>query len=246
MAALRRRLKDVARSRETQRARRVESAIPRVALAGYTNAGKSSLMNALSGAAVSVGDALFETLDPTTRRVELDGQEVLISDTVGFIRHLPHQLVTAFSATLEEAREADLVLHVADASEPEGPRATRAAAVNEVLAEIGAAEVPRLLVLNKIDLVNADERQALANRHPDAVQVSALTGEGLPALGARLAEAARARLTTFEATIPFALTGLVATVYAEGSEVRQEADRRGHPRAGADAAGRPPLGSPRP
>jgi len=223
MAALRRRLKDVARSRETQRARRVDSPVPRIALAGYTNAGKSSLMNALSGAGVRVDDALFETLDPTTRRVELDGHEVLVSDTVGFIRHLPHQLVTAFSATLEEAREADLVLQVADASEPEGPRAARAAAVDEVLAEIGAAEVPRLLVLNKIDLVDADGRQALANRHPDAVRVSALTGEGLEALRRRLAEAARARLTPFEATIPFALSGLVATVYAQGSEVRQEA-----------------------
>ena len=175
MATLRRRLKDVARSRGTQRAGRSDSPIPRIALAGYTNAGKSSLMNALSGAGVSVNDALFETLDPTTRRVELAGHEVLLSDTVGFIRHLPHQLVKAFSATLEEAREADLVLHVADASELEGPRAVRAEAVDEVLAEIGAAEVPRLHVLNKIDLVDADERQALTNRHPDAVQVSALT-----------------------------------------------------------------------
>ena len=144
MATLRRRLRDVARSRETQRARRVDSAMPRVALAGYTNAGKSSLMNALTGAGVSVDDALFETLDPTTRRVELDGHEVLLSDTVGFIRHLPHQLVTAFSATLEEAREADLVLHVADASEPEAHRGrARAAAVDEVLEEIGAARGAR-------------------------------------------------------------------------------------------------------
>ncbi len=227
MATLRRRLADVARSRETQRARRADSPIPRVALTGYTNAGKSSLMNALTGAGVSVDDALFETLDPTTRRVELDGHELLLSDTVGFIRHLPHQLVDAFSATLDEAREADLVLHVADASEPEGPRAARAAAVDEVLAEIGAAEIPRILVLNKVDLVDADGRQALANRHPGAVQVSALTGEGLDRLAARLAEAARERLTPLDVTIPFSQGGLVATVYAEGSEVHQEATEAG-------------------
>ncbi len=227
MATLRRRLKDVARSRETQRARRADSGIPRVALTGYTNAGKSSLMNALTGAGVSVDDALFETLDPTTRRVQLDGHELLLSDTVGFIRHLPHQLVDAFSATLDEAREADLVLHVADASEPEGPRATRAAAVEEVLSEIGAGELPRVLVLNKIDLVGAEGREALANRHPDAVLVSALTGEGLDRLASRLAEAARARLTPLDVTIPFTQGGLVATVYAEGSEVRQEATDQG-------------------
>jgi GTP-binding protein HflX len=222
MATLRRRLKDVARSRETQRARRAASAIPRVALTGYTNAGKSSLMNALTGAGVSVDDALFETLDPTTRRVELDGHEVLLSDTVGFIRHLPHQLVKAFSATLEEVRDADLILHVADASEPEPRRAAQARAVAEVLDEIGAAEVPRLLVLNKIDLVGPDDRRALANRHPDAVQVSATTREGLDALAERLAEAARARLTPVELTIPYAQSGLIATVYSDGREVEQE------------------------
>ena len=145
MAALRRRLRDVSRSRETQRERRGVSAVPQIALAGYTNAGKSSLMNALTGAGVTADDTLFETLDPTTRRLEAEGQEVLLSDTVGFIRRLPHQLVTAFSATLEEVREADLVLHVADASEPEGRRAAQADAVAEVLDEIGAADVPRML-----------------------------------------------------------------------------------------------------
>ena len=223
MATLRRRLREVARSRETQRERRVASPTPRVALAGYTNAGKSSLMNALSGAAVSVDDALFETLDPTTRRIDCDGHEILLSDTVGFIRHLPHQLVTAFSATLEEAREADLILHVADASESEPRRADRARAVDAVLEEIGAADVPRLLVLNKIDLLPPEERLALAFRHPDAIQVSAVTGDGLDELGHRLAEVARTRLVSLDVTIPYAQGALIAAVYADGSEVTQEA-----------------------
>ena len=227
MATLRRRLRDVARSRETQRERRVAAALPRVALAGYTNAGKSSLMNALTDAGVRADDALFETLDPTTRRLGADGHELLLSDTVGFIRNLPHQLVTAFSATLEEVRDADLILHVADAAEPEARRAGQARAVAEVLDEIGAAEVPRLLVLNKVDLVDADARAALANREPAAVQVSAATGEGLDDLRVRLADAARSRLTPIDLTIPYAMAGLIAAVYSDGREVEQEATEAG-------------------
>jgi GTP-binding protein HflX len=227
MATLRRRLRDVARSRETQRERRVAAALPRVALAGYTNAGKSSLMNALTDAGVRADDALFETLDPTTRRLEADGHALLLSDTVGFIRNLPHQLVTAFSATLEEVRDADLILHVADAAEPEARRDAQARAVVEVLDEIGASEVPRLLVLNKIDLVPAAERLALANREPGAVQVSAATGEGLDDLRHRLADAARSRLTPVELTIPYAQAGLISAVYSDGREVEQEATAEG-------------------
>jgi GTPase len=227
MATLRRRLRDVARSRETQRERRVAAALPRIALAGYTNAGKSSLMNALTGAGVSADDALFETLDPTTRRVEADGHELLLSDTVGFIRNLPHQLVTAFSATLEEVRGADLILHVADAAEPEARRAAQARAVAEVLDEIGASEVPRLLVLNKIDLVTGDARAALANRQPEAVRVSAATGEGLDELRSRLADAARARLTPVELTIPYSQSGLISAVYSDGREIEQEPTAEG-------------------
>jgi GTP-binding protein HflX len=227
MATLRRRLRDVARSRETQRGRRVDAALPRVALAGYTNAGKSSLMNALTGAGVRADDALFETLDPTTRRLEADGHALLLSDTVGFIRQLPHQLVSAFGATLEEVRDADLILHVADASEPEARRAAQARAVAEALDEIGAAEVPRLTVLNKIDLVDPEARAALARRQPGAVQASAATGEGLDRLRARLADAARARLTPVEVTIPYAMAGLISSVYSEGREVEQEATPEG-------------------
>ncbi len=227
MATLRRRLRDVARSRDTQRERRAAAPLPRVALAGYTNAGKSSLMNALTDAGVSADEALFETLDPTTRRVEADGHELLLSDTVGFIRNLPHQLVTAFSATLEEVREADLILHVADASEPEPRRGIQADAVAEVLDEIGAAEVPRLAVLNKIDLVSGDDRAALRNRQPDAVQVSAATGEGLDELRRRLADAARVRLTRVELTIPYAQAALISAVYSDGREIEQEATEAG-------------------
>ena len=227
MATLRRRLRDVARSRETQRERRVAAALPRVALAGYTNAGKSSLMNALTDAGVRADDALFETLDPTTRRLGADGHELLLSDTVGFIRNLPHQLVTAFSATLEEVRDADLILHVADAAEPEARRAGQARAVAEVLDKIGAAEVPRLLVLNKADLVDADARAALANREPAAVLVSAATGEGLDDLRVRLADSARSRLTPIDLTIPYAMAGLIAAVYSDGREVEQEATEAG-------------------
>ncbi len=249
MATLRRRLRDVERSRGTQRERRVASPTLRVALAGYTNAGKSSLMNALTGAGVSTEDALFETLDPTTRRVECEGHEVLLSDTVGFIRHLPHQLVKAFSATLEEVRDADLILHVADASEPETRRADRARAVDEVLEEIGAGDVPRQMVLNKVDLLGPDDREALVNRSPDAILVSAITGEGLEGLVHHLADAARRRLTRVELTIPYDRGNLIAAIYTEGSEIEQEATPDGTRvtalmPAGSAARLRAALGSP--
>jgi len=227
MAAVRRRLREVTRSRDLQRGRRLASGTPRAALAGYTNAGKSSLMNALTGASAAVDDALFETLDPTTRRLEHDGHELLLSDTVGFIRHLPHQLVNAFSATLEEVRDADLVLHVADAAEPEARREAQAAAVEEVLAEIGAAEVPRLLVMNKVDLLDAADRAALAAREPDAAMVSARTGEGLDALRGRLVERARSELTAIDVTIPYSEGSLLSTIYASGRDIEQEATEQG-------------------
>ena len=144
------------------RARRERSSLPRVALAGYTNAGKSTLLNALTGAEVGVGDRLFHTLDPTTRSLELSGRDYLLTDTVGFIEKLPHQLVEAFKATLEETVLADLILHVVDASEPEERRLADMHAVDAVLEEIGAGEKPRLLVLNKADLL--DEERAARGR----------------------------------------------------------------------------------
>jgi len=223
MAVLRRRLRDLDRSRAVMRERRLESGVPRVALAGYTNAGKSSLMNAVSGADVAVDNALFETLDPTTRSIEHRGYRVLLSDTVGFIRALPHQLVEAFRSTLDEVRDADLILHVADASEPEARRLAQAVAVEDVLEEIGAAEIPRISVLNKVDRLTPDERDALVARNPGAMLTSALSGEGLEELRERLADLARAQMTALDVVIPYADGALLKDVYRQGHEVHEEA-----------------------
>ncbi len=222
MGVLRKRLRELDRSRATMRERRLGSGAPRVALTGYTNAGKSSLMNALSGAEVSVNDALFETLDPTTRALEARGYEILLSDTVGFIRALPHQLVEAFQSTLNEVHDADLILHVADASEPEHRRLTQAIAVEEVLEEIGASEIPRLRVLNKIDLVPLDERAALIARHPDAVLVSATSDEGLEDLRNRLIDIARARFTHLDVVIPWSAGVLLSDIYRVGRDITED------------------------
>lgn len=223
MGVLRARLADVARSRETMREERMASAITRVALAGYTNAGKSSLMNALTGAHVDVDNALFETLDATTRAFSKDGVKVLVSDTVGFIRHLPHQLVESFRSTLDEVRDAHLIVHVADASEDDEGRAARAAAVEEVLDEIGATEVPRLVVLNKCDLLDVDERDALQRQYPSAVMTSARTGEGLDDLRDRLLTTARARWDRVELAVPYSRGDVISAIYAHGREVTQDA-----------------------
>jgi GTPase len=203
IAALRRRLTHTKATRSTMRAERERAGLPTVALAGYTNAGKSTLLNALTGAEVSVRDRLFHTLDPTTRSFEISGRSYLVTDTVGFIRKLPHALVDAFSATLEEALGADLIVHVADASVPEDELHEMLSAVDDVLAETGAGERPRLLALNKLDLVDEERRRGLSFRFPQAVQVSATTGEGL----AELREAVEARflasLRPMELLLPY-------------------------------------------
>src|SRR3954469_24860056 len=155
IAALRRRLDHTKGTRQVMRQERERAGLPTVALAGYTNAGKSTLLNALTGADVGVRERLFHTLDPTTRTFEISGRSYLLTDTVAFIRKLPHQLVDAFSATLEEAMGADLIVHVADASVPEDELAEMLAAVEDVLEEVGVAERPRLLVLNKVDLLDS-------------------------------------------------------------------------------------------
>jgi GTPase len=204
IAALRRRLARLERNRGVMRARRERSSLPRVALAGYTNAGKSTLLNAITGAEVGVGDRLFHTLDPTTRSFQLSGRDCLVTDTVGFIEKLPHQLVEAFKATLEETVLADLVLQVVDAAAPEERLAADLHAVDEVLEEIGAGEKPRLLVLNKADLLDEEERHDALLRHPDAVLVSALAGEGLEELGERIEAAFADTLAEVELLVPYA------------------------------------------
>jgi GTP-binding protein HflX len=221
---LRRRLQGLGRQRATRRKSRRRSETPTIALAGYTNVGKSTLLNALTGAGVSVNDRLFETLDPTTRGFEVDGRRYLVTDTVGFIRRLPHQLVEGFAATLEETLVADLVLHVADASASEERLDEMLNAVETVLGEIGAAELPVELVLNKIDAVDALTRRRLANRFPDALQVSARTGEGLDELRRRVADRFAERFEPVRLLIPHAEGARLAELYELGAPVDERSD----------------------
>ena len=207
ISALRRRLTRMEQNRGVMRARRDSSSLPRVALAGYTNAGKSTLLNALTGAEVGVGDRLFHTLDPTTRSLELSGRDYLLTDTVGFIEKLPHQLVEAFKATLEETVLADLILHVVDSSAPEERRLVEMQAVDGVLEEIGAGEKPRLLVFNKVDLLSEDERRETELDHPEAVLISAEDGEGLDDLRERIEKAFEETLTEVQLLIPYSQGG---------------------------------------
>lgn len=183
---LRRRIDHMAKTRRTQRARRLRNAVPLIALAGYTNAGKSTLLNALTGADVSVADRLFETLDPTTRSYRHRDRDYVLTDTVGFIRKLPHSLVDAFASTLEETTLADLVLVVADAGLGAPEIAAREKTVSDVLDMIGS-RAPRLTVFNKIDRVDAPDLARLRALHPEAEFISASTGEGLAALRERIA-----------------------------------------------------------
>jgi GTP-binding protein HflX len=227
IAALRRRLRDVSSTRATQRAERERAHLPTVALAGYTNAGKSTLLNRLTGAEVGVRDRLFHTLDPTTRTLRLDGRTYLMTDTVGFIRKLPHQLVDAFAATLEETKLADLLLHVVDASADEDEMLAMLRAVDQVLAEIVPEEQPRLLVLNKADAIDDDRRRELAFRHPDAVLVSALTGEGLHELGERIAAEFERTLRDVELLVPFSEGGTLSELHAVAGDLEREDTEEG-------------------
>ncbi|XAY05714.1 GTPase HflX [Paraconexibacter sp. AEG42_29] len=203
ISALKARLEEVKGTRATMRAERERAHLPQIALAGYTNAGKSTLLNQLTGAEVGVRDRLFHTLDPTTRTWRLLGRTYLVTDTVGFIRKLPHQLVQAFGATLEETRRADLILHVVDASAEDEDREEMMRAVDEVLEEIGAGDRPRLLVLNKMDALEPDAQEVLQRRFPDAVMLSAATGEGIESFGERIAEEFERRLQDIELLLPF-------------------------------------------
>jgi GTPase len=221
---LKRRLQELERRRQTQRKARRRAETPIVALAGYTNTGKSTLLNALTDAEVSVDDRLFETLDPTTRSFVQDGRRYLVTDTVGFIRRLPHQLVEGFAATLEETVDADLVLHVADASAPDERLEGMIGAVDSVLAEIGAAELPIELVLNKIDEVDPLRRRRLANCFPGSLEISALTGEGLDELRARVAERFGERLRPVRLLVPYDQGRILAELYELGAPIEERLD----------------------
>jgi GTP-binding protein HflX len=222
---LRRRLRELERRRAVQRQERRESETPVVALAGYTNAGKSTLLNALTEAEVSVNDRLFETLDPTTRGFVHDGRRYLVTDTVGFIRRLPHQLVEGFAATLEETLLADLVLHVADASQPDDRLDETIAAVDAVLDEIGAHELPAQLVLNKLDTVDPLRRRRLVNRFPEALPISARTGEGLDALRARISERFAERFRSVRLLVPYEDGRILTELYELGAPIEERSDR---------------------
>ena len=236
ISLLRGRLKEVGKHRATRRKERAGSGTPTVALAGYTNVGKSTLLNALTGAEVSVENRLFETLDPTTRGFEHDGKRYLVTDTVGFIRRLPTQLVEGFASTLEETLVADLVLHVLDASEPDERLEEMIDAVENVLHEIGADDVPVELVLNKIDQVDPLGRRRLSNRFPGSLQISAETGEGLEA-------AARADRRALRGSVRGrpAAAAVRGGREARGALCARRPDRRAQGHGGRRARPRPPA-----
>ncbi len=221
---LRRRLRDLGRQRATRRKERERNETPVVALAGYTNVGKSTLLNALTGADVSVENRLFETLDPTTRGFDVDGKRYLVTDTVGFIRRLPTQLVEGFASTLEETLVADLILHVADASLADERLQETIDAVETVLAGIGVDEVPVELVLNKIDRVDPLGRRRLANRFPGAPQISAASGEGVEELRGRIAERFGDRYEEVRLLLPYDEGGRLAELYALGAPIDERED----------------------
>jgi GTP-binding protein HflX len=227
IAALRRKLTRVKSSRSVMRAQRTRAHLPQVALAGYTNAGKSTLLNAITGASAPVGERLFQTLDPTTRLLRGATRNYLVTDTVGFIRKLPHQLVDAFGATLEETRLADLILHVVDSSVDEEELLAMTRAVEDVLREIGADEIPQVLVLSKADLVGEERRLELEHRHPGSVLVSARTGEGIDALVARIEEEFTRALKDVELLIPYNEGARLAELHEISGEIEREETSQG-------------------
>ena len=218
-------LRDIDRHRVTQRKSRRRSRLQNVAIVGYTNAGKSTLLNRLTDAGVLVEDRLFATLDATTRRLELPGGEpVLLTDTVGFVRKLPHQLVEAFKSTLEVAGDADLLVHVvdSDAADPE----TQIDAVRAVLAEIGAADVPELLAFNKTDLAPAEAKR-LSERNPGSVAISAVSGEGVDDLLRAIGDRLRAVTKVVELVVPYERGDVLAAVHREGEVLAETAEESG-------------------
>ncbi|HEY5852916.1 MAG TPA: GTPase HflX [Aldersonia sp.] len=230
MAKLRREIKGMKTARDTKRTRRLESGTPSVAIVGYTNAGKSSLLNAITGSGVLVQDALFATLDPTTRRAQLDdGREVVLTDTVGFVRHLPTQLIEAFRSTLEEVTDADLLLHVVDGSDPfptEQIKAVREV-ITDVLRESKAASPPELLVVNKIDDADPLMLTQLRSLLPAAEFVSARTGEGIESLRTRLGELLGDLDVEVNVLLPYTRGDLVARIHSDGRILRSSHEAEG-------------------
>jgi GTPase len=218
---LKRDIKDLERTRSVKRSRRESSGVPQIAIAGYTNAGKSTLMNALTNAEVLVADQLFATLDPTTRRVTLPGgRAATLSDTVGFVSKLPHDLVEAFRSTLEEVTLADLIVHVADASSRDVEAQVRA--VRNVLEEIGAGEIREVLVLNKADLLADEQLERVRKRFPDACVVSAANGTGVEELSAHLSEALPTPPVEVTVLVPYGREDVVARLYRTGEVLGHE------------------------
>ncbi|WP_046472296.1 GTPase HflX [Allosalinactinospora lopnorensis] len=221
MAKLRRELEQMATARDVKRDKRRARQVPAVAIAGYTNAGKSSLLNRLTGAGVLVEDELFATLDPTVRQARTpDGRAFTFSDTVGFVRHLPHQLVEAFRSTLEEVTDSDLILHVVDASHPDPEQ--QLASVREVFGEIGAQDVPEIVVLNKTDAADPVVLKQLRTREPGAVEVSARTGAGVEELVETISGALPNLTREVRVMLPYERGDLVSRVHEEGHILEEE------------------------
>lgn len=227
MAKLRQQIRQMAPARQTQRAGRRRGSVPSVAIAGYTNAGKSTLLNALTGAGILVQDALFATLDPTVRRASTpDGRQYTLTDTVGFVRNLPTQLVEAFRSTLEEIGESDVVLHVVDAAHPDP--VSQVQAVRQVLTEIeGYRPSSEVIVLNKVDLAGPETRAVLRATFPDAVEVSAHTGEGIEGLRAVIADKLPRPQAKVDLVVPFTDTRLVSAAHETGEVISEEWSERG-------------------
>jgi GTP-binding protein HflX len=226
VARIERDLDAAARHRDTQRKSRRKSAIPQVSIVGYTNAGKSTLLNALTDADVLVQDQLFATLDSTVRRLVLPpNRPILLADTVGFVRRLPHHLVEAFRSTLAEVGEADLLVHLADGTDPDP--AGQIAAVREVLEEIGAGRIPELMVFNKVDALARGARERLANLYPDAIFISAVTGAGLDELMARLGESLERQMVSLVLAVPYDRGDVVASAHRLGEVLAEKHDEHG-------------------
>ena len=221
MAKLRREIKEMTPAREAKRADRKRNAVPNVAIAGYTNAGKSSLLNRLTGAGVLVENALFATLDPTVRRAQTpDGREFTFADTVGFVRHLPTELVEAFRSTLEEVADADLLLHVVDASHPDPEGQIRA--VRAVLADIDGFDVPEVIVLNKADVAQVETVARIRSQVGDSAVVSARTGEGIEELRALIADRLPRPAVEVDVVVPYTRGELVSRAHSTGEVLAEE------------------------